>query len=111
MAKTVLKTRRVLHQDVLDMLTSKSAFSGTTDDKPADSISLAELLLGINDQVKPLLYMYESIVPDLTVNVSPATIQNSQTQSNKTLFSNPDFSGATINFPVSAGGNITPSVF
>lgn len=105
--RTDLSSLQVIERSLLEVIASESAYSGTAENKQANSSTLKSLLSAINAELKPAYWMSQSTTPDLTVSIASDTIQNpenlKQNQHSQTAGS---FSSGTIVFPAADAGNI-----
>lgn len=105
--RTSTSTRQVISRSLLDKIANKNEYVGTQDNKPADSTELKNILSGINSELNLSYFLSESTTPDLVLNISTDTFQNSETSLNRThTQTNNSFSGGTVEFPAADAGVI-----
>ena len=101
--------KQIISKKVLDRLYKQSEFFSTDD----DNIDLDRLLQTINEELTPPFPMSESSPADLVLNIG--AISKTNTETDITHITPPisgllpNFTGATVTFPSTSGGNAVPS--
>jgi hypothetical protein len=114
MSRSIKDARQVALRKFLEQIGNRTHHEGTADSKPANHSELDNLLDSIDLELTSPLRLDASNPADLTLNVGPAIITNTENNRNKTiphigsLLPN-DFTSGTITFPATSGNPIVVS--
>lgn len=111
MSRTIKDARQIGLRKLLEQLGNRTHHEGTADSKPAGISELDNLLDSIDLELTQPLRLDASNPADLTINVGPAIVTNTENDRNRTiphvgsLLPN-DFASGTIVFPSTSGNSV-----